>query len=56
MSLFATLMNLGSATTVAESTSEGAWYESFFPVAHNEVREDTTVRQRCTDSAVSQRA
>lgn len=51
MSLFATLTNLGSAATVAESTSAGAWYEALFPVVHNEVRTSHGLGQRCTDRA-----
>lgn len=38
MSLLATLANFGSSSSAVEATpSTGAWYEAFFPVAHNEV-------------------
>ncbi|KOS12795.1 qcr6-ubiquinol--cytochrome-c reductase 17k protein [Malassezia pachydermatis] len=37
MSLLATLANFGSSSSAVEATpSTGAWYEAFFPVAHNE--------------------
>lgn len=36
MSLFATIMNMGSTSTAVEGTSASTWYESLFPVAHSE--------------------